>query len=831
MQNKPLRINKFYPSYPNLQNKESSSLFESIIARNNSSFTFIINKEPEYKNILVNCFIEYCIDINKKFYKYKFSILDWSSQNINGSIQKILNEIWGKQCNTKEEIFEELKNTLLQLWFKEKDSNENKEIELFSELNNNDLFHPIEKEKLDYKVPDPCQVEVLDLISNFYSDLSHKSSYFVLPTWYWKTAISLWAGLDYIKRKQPNDCKVLFLTHLSNVLIQMIDNYRYVTLEEKTSFTLWEETDKSYSWNIRIYAADNSIRKGIEGVNLNKLNLKPSSYQKQTNFHKITRKNLDGINLVIWLVPSMLPDIQNHYFFEPEDFDLIIVDEIHHVVNDSFRTLLEYFKYDRKIWMTATPDRTDWAEDEIPEIFENNLLISKDLADWINDNRLCPVNYIIKETIWTINLEDETIIDYKATARMLLIQSSEIEKLKTIIFCKSLKIAQNLSKTLPNCEFLWSTDPETWKQILNSKRNTIISDFKSGKINTIATVDIFNEGFDIDDCDFIIFLRPTISSRIWVQQLGRWLRKSKTDKNKRLLVHDYARYENIFKEESKESNQQNIKYLKYKKGILDRLSNKNLCPLNLIENIEIFSSYIDRYELKKEEDHKEKIRKIKEKELNLTQESIHKIINDFNYRFTSWKENLDYSIRGLKNLYKNSFILLQETTNETFDEIFEYKNLWKQSSYYYQDIETLKESNETKLISEILKEIDDKVEEKIKKNFIDNSNKIIEYIFQDYFDDWKKGCLLSICYGLSLWTKRINYIKKYLKSLSENQVLENKSKLISFIEILTTYFISDSIIKDFFINLLELLNTVNFDYKTFNEKIKIDTWLKIKRKI
>lgn len=514
-----------------------------------------------------------------------------------------------KVYSTKEDLVKNLaKDYLFDLWFK---SSDDKSFKVEPEVDIWDIFDDVvEKKEISHRVPEAVQLEVLTKINDFFQDKSKKSSYFILPTGYWKTAISLWAGINYINQNIPKDKKVLFLTHLSPVMIQMIDSYRYMKMDNwDTTFYLWEETENSYNWNIRIYASENTIRNWLKDVKLNKINLKPTSYQRTNKFDKITRKSLEWVNLVIWLVPSMVPDLKAHYFFDKNDFDLILVDEIHHVTNDSFISILDYFNYDKKVWMTATPDRTDGDEDKIPEIFDNNLLIEKDLADWIKDWRLCSMKYMIKQMDWKEheNVENIQNINYKKLAELVLSNSPEIKSSKTIIFCKSLKIAKDLSLNIPNSAFVWAEDPDTWKIILPSKKNQIIKDYKSGLINTIITVDMLNEGFDIEDCNFIIFLRPTISRRIWIQQLGRWLRKSKG--KEQLLVHDYVRFDNIFKDFSEsfyDTNTQNIKYINFKLKTLNRLNDKKVCENNIIENLDVFNQYIEMYNLKKEEFKKER---------------------------------------------------------------------------------------------------------------------------------------------------------------------------------------------------------------------------------
>ncbi|MDD4377719.1 MAG: DEAD/DEAH box helicase [Eubacteriales bacterium] len=219
--------------------------------------------------------------------------------------------------------------------------------------------------------------------------------------------------------------------------------------------------------------------------------------------------------------------------FTPDYFDYIVIDEVHRAGADSYNKVVEYFKPKFLLGMTASPERTDGLD--IFSIFDHNIAYEIRLQKAMEENLLCPFHYF---GISDLEINGEFIDDY---SEFRFITSEErvnniIEKIeyygysgdrvKGLIFCSRNDEAAELSV---------SFNEKGYKTIALSGENTSVErenaiqrleqDNEDGALDYIFTVDIFNEGIDIPAVNQIVMLRPTESAIIFVQQLGRGLRK------------------------------------------------------------------------------------------------------------------------------------------------------------------------------------------------------------------------------------------------------------------------------------------------------------------
>lgn len=218
--------------------------------------------------------------------------------------------------------------------------------------------------------------------------------------------------------------------------------------------------------------------------------------------------------------------------FDKKEFDYIIIDECHHAVADTYRKIIDYFEPEFLLGLTATENRMD--NQDVVELFGNNIPYELRLRDAIINDLIVPFHYY--------GIRDE-LVDYGLTdteERRLIAQISnedncefiyhQIEshrpqgqKLKALAFCRSIHHARMMAENLGehyHTAFL-SGSNKTGERI--RAFNDLQSDNK--ELEILFAVDILNEGVDIPGVNMVLFLRPTESSTIFIQQLGRGLRK------------------------------------------------------------------------------------------------------------------------------------------------------------------------------------------------------------------------------------------------------------------------------------------------------------------
>ena len=219
--------------------------------------------------------------------------------------------------------------------------------------------------------------------------------------------------------------------------------------------------------------------------------------------------------------------------FAKDHFDYIIIDETHRSGADSYLRLIEYFNPKFLLGMTATPERTDG--NDIFQLFDHNIAYEIRLNKAMEEDMLSTFHYYGVSDLIIDNNESENKSDFN-----LLVSTERVERVieqanfygsdngitRGLVFCSRKKEAIELS-TLFNLNGFKtvaltgdSTEEERAKSI-----EKLESDNLNEKLDYIFTVDIFNEGIDIPKINQIIMLRPTESAIIFIQQLGRGLRK------------------------------------------------------------------------------------------------------------------------------------------------------------------------------------------------------------------------------------------------------------------------------------------------------------------
>ena len=226
--------------------------------------------------------------------------------------------------------------------------------------------------------------------------------------------------------------------------------------------------------------------------------------------------------------------LKNKYF-APDYFNYIVIDEFHHAVNDQYQRIVNYFKPQFLLGLTATPERMDGRN--IYEICDYNVPYEISLKEAINKGMLVPFHYygIFDDTDYSkLHIVrgrydekelNETYIGNVHRYELIYKYYCKYGSRQALGFCCSKEHAREMarefsSRGIPSVAVFSDASGE-----YTEKRNVAIQKLKNGEIRAIFSVDMFNEGVDITSVDMVMFLRPTESPIVFLQQLGRGLRK------------------------------------------------------------------------------------------------------------------------------------------------------------------------------------------------------------------------------------------------------------------------------------------------------------------
>jgi superfamily II DNA or RNA helicase/HKD family nuclease len=223
----------------------------------------------------------------------------------------------------------------------------------------------------------------------------------------------------------------------------------------------------------------------------------------------------------------------------PDFYDYIIVDEFHHAAADSYQKLLDYFKPKIFLGLTATPERMDGKS--ILPFFDGRIAAELRLPEAIDRKMLCPFQYFgladdtdLRQVRWTRGGYDQAELSKLYTFAAGVAQKrverilwelnrivTDLDDVKGLGFCVSKEHAAFMSRQfnehgIPSLCLISESDQKV--------RDAAKEELVGGKIHFIFVVDLYNEGVDIREVNTILFLRPTQSLTIFLQQLGRGLR-------------------------------------------------------------------------------------------------------------------------------------------------------------------------------------------------------------------------------------------------------------------------------------------------------------------
>ncbi|OIJ88068.1 DUF3427 domain-containing protein [Streptomyces colonosanans] len=223
---------------------------------------------------------------------------------------------------------------------------------------------------------------------------------------------------------------------------------------------------------------------------------------------------------------------------DPGHFDVIVIDEFHHATASTYRRVLDHFKPTELLGLTATPERMDGRNVQ-DEFFRGRIAAEMRLWEALENDLLCPFHYFgvpdgtdLSQLSWRAGSYDRDELGnvYTAShARALIVIKQVQDKIsnpaamRALGFCVTKKHAHFMADRFREAGFqAASLDSDSNP----AERERTLNDLKAGRIQVIFSVDLFNEGLDIPDVDTLLLLRPTNSATVFLQQLGRGLRRT-----------------------------------------------------------------------------------------------------------------------------------------------------------------------------------------------------------------------------------------------------------------------------------------------------------------
>ncbi len=302
------------------------------------------------------------------------------------------------------------------------------------------------------------------------------------------TGKTVMAASDYKAYKESHDrARLLFVAHREEILRQSINTFRQVLCDYNFGEKWFGgEEPNNYEY---VFASKDTLNNRLEALQL------PNDY-----------------------------------------YDYIVIDEVHHVAASSYRKIINYFKPKILLGLTATPERMDG--EDITEDFDGTISAEIRLDDALNKGLLAPFYYYgvtdsvdYSEVAWDkghyVASDLSKIYTYNDARTEVILRSlqkylTNIRDVRALCFCVDQKHAKYMASKFTLCGLK--------ADVLTSEnapmRSILYRQLKNKEINYLFVVDMFNEGVDIPEVDTILFLRPTESLTVFIQQFGRGLRKA-----------------------------------------------------------------------------------------------------------------------------------------------------------------------------------------------------------------------------------------------------------------------------------------------------------------
>src|SRR3954451_23076414 len=342
---------------------------------------------------------------------------------------------------------------------------------------------PIEIATLDVR-PFPYQQEILDELRAEREVHDRWRNLVVMATGTGKTVVS---ALDYRRLREAGTAEtILFVAHRKELLTQSRSTFRHV-LRRGDFGELLVDGEKPHEWR-HVFASVQSL----------------------------AQLDLDEL--------------------DPRQFDLVVVDEFHHAMAATYRRLLEHLQPKVLVGLTATPERTDGAD--VREWFDGRTAVELRLWEALEQGLLAPFQYFglhddvaLDQVRWKrgrgYDITELTNVYTGDDHRVRLILQAVHDKvenpgrMRTLGFCVSIQHAEFMAQRFSAAGI---PSRAITSQTSREDRAAALAALRDRTVNVLFTVDLFNEGLDIPAVDTVLFLRPTESATVFLQQLGRGLR-------------------------------------------------------------------------------------------------------------------------------------------------------------------------------------------------------------------------------------------------------------------------------------------------------------------
>lgn len=335
------------------------------------------------------------------------------------------------------------------------------------------------------------QIKVLEQLQYEREVIGSYRNLIIAATGTGKTAISAFDFKDYNKefrKLHKRNARLLFVVHREQILKQARATFRSVMADGNFG-EIWT----------------GNIRPSDEG-------------------------SLEHLFVTVQTFSSRLEDFKR---LGEKYYDYIVIDEVHHATADTYRKVFEIFSPEILIGLTATPERMDGKL--IAPDFNDRFAAEIRLYDALNQQLLCPFQYfcVTDEYVDLSNITFRGGVYDTSELSAALMNKARIEtidralnkyltepnEVKAVCFCVTIKHANFMAEMLGQKYKAVAMTSEN-----KSSHKDILAKFCRGEINYLCVVDIMNEGYDIPEIDTVLFLRPTESLTIFLQQLGRGLR-------------------------------------------------------------------------------------------------------------------------------------------------------------------------------------------------------------------------------------------------------------------------------------------------------------------
>ncbi|TQN42115.1 superfamily II DNA or RNA helicase [Blastococcus colisei] len=344
---------------------------------------------------------------------------------------------------------------------------------------------PIQITSLDVR-PFGYQREILDELEAQRTIHNRWRNLVVMATGTGKTVVS---ALDYKRLRDAGTVdRILFIAHREELLVQSLSTFRHV-LRQGDFGELYVAGQRPREWR-HVFGSVQSLT-------------------------QLDRADLD-----------------------PAHFDMIVVDEFHHAMASTYRRLLEHVAPKVLVGLTATPERTDGAD--VREWFDGRTAVELRLWEALEQGLLAPFQYFglhddvaLEQVRWKrgrgYDLTELTNVYTGDDHRVRLILQAVHDKvenpgrMRALGFCVSIQHAEFMAERFSAAGI---PSRAITSQTSREERAAALVALRERQANVLFTVDLFNEGLDIPTVDTVLFLRPTESATVFLQQLGRGLRLS-----------------------------------------------------------------------------------------------------------------------------------------------------------------------------------------------------------------------------------------------------------------------------------------------------------------